>query len=457
MARVVVVGAGMSGLCLAWYLRRLKPEWDLVVLEAEDRVGGKAYTVEEEGYLVERGVNGVLDNKPATLALASEIGVPALKSLDASRRRFIVKDADLKELPDSPKAFFKSDILSATAKARLMAEPFIPRCTEPDESLASFARRRLGREAYRYLIDPMASGIFAGDPERLSVRSAFPRVWELEQEFGSLIRAMFALKRRARRQGGSGPASAGPGGVLTSFRRGMGELVQALSGALGEHIRCSSPVEAIEPGRDGWRVAVEGGKVIEATHLVLACPARQASRLLKEVAPEASEAAGAIPYPPIAVVAFGVRAAQVKRDMNGFGFLCPHSEGRRILGCLWDSSVFSHRAPEGRHLLRCLMGGARMPEMARLPDRQLVDTALEELRGLVGLTGEPEYLHVFRWQEAIPQYNVGHWRLMEQVKRSLSGRARLYVRCNWIGGVALNDCVANSKALAEEMAGGRPE
>ena len=453
MARVVIVGGGLSGLSLAWYVRRFRPEWELVLLEAEERTGGKAFSVSEGGYLVERGVNGVLDNKPATIELAKELGLPVLKSRDASRRRFIVKEGGLKELPDSPKAFLKSDILSPSGKARLMLEPFIARCRDDDESLASFARRRLGEEAYRYLIDPMASGIFAGDPEKLSVRSAFPRVWELEQEFGSLIRAMFALKRRARKEGGSGPASAGPGGVLTSFRHGMGELVDALSSRLSSVIRTGAGAEAVEPCQQGWKVAASGGKELEATHLVLACPARQAAALLKEAAPEVSEAASRIYYPPIAVVAVGVRADQVRRSMNGFGFLAPFIEGRKILGCLWDSSVFAHRAPEGRHLLRCLLGGARQPEMAGLKETELEAVVMKELKELVGLSGEPEYLHIFRWKEAIPQYNVGHFRLMEQVERGLLEAGRLYVRCNWVGGVALNDCIANSKALARRICG----
>ncbi len=451
MSKTIIIGGGLSGLSVGWYLKKKRPDWELVILEAKERVGGKAWSVSEHGYLVERGINGVLDNKPATLDLARDLAVATLPSEDASRRRFIVKDGKLAQLPESAGAFLKSEILSPSGKLRLFMEAFIPKCEDEDESLSSFARRRLGEEAYRYMIDPMASGIFAGDPERLSVRNAFPRVWELEQTYGSLIKASISLMMEARKKGKGGGAKAGPGGVLTSFPGGMEDLVAALQAGLSNHIRTGAPAVGIEKSGENWQVEIAGGEVIEAENLVFSCPSYVAASLLKGISEKASRALSAIEYPPIAVVALGVKQEQMPADLNGFGFLCPGSEKRNILGCLWDSMVFQHRAPEGHHLLRCLLGGMRNRHIAKRSNSELEAMVVQELRDLMGLKGEPEYLHIFRWNAAIPQYHVGHHRLLHDIEQEFASMGRLYARCNWIGGVALNDCVAQSKMVAERI------
>ncbi len=452
MAHVVIIGAGMSGMSLAWYLSGFRKDWQITVLEAENRAGGKAWTEKRDGFLVERGVNGVLDNKPATLQLASELGLSPLRSRDASRKRFIVRDGRLAELPDSAGAFLSSGVLSLDGKLGVMREPFVPRGNmEVDESLASFAVRRLGKEAYRYLIDPMASGIYAGNPERLSLKSCFPRIHELERDYGSLIRAMIRLQAAARKRKQKGP-KAGPGGVLTSFRNGMSELVDKIRNALGERVQTGCRVETSEPSGVGWKVNLENGKSIEATHLVVSCPSYAARDIFKHSLPDFSEICRHIEYPPIAIVAFGISKGALSDDLNGFGFLCPFVEKREILGALWDSSVFDNRAPVAYHLVRCLMGGMRNRHCLMKTDRQLQDAAFNELRQLCGIRKPPEFSEVFRWTRAIPQYHIGHSRLLESLKKVLWANPGLFVRCNWIGGVSLNDCILNSRNLAAEMA-----
>ncbi len=454
MAQVAIIGAGMSGMSLAWYLKGLKPNWDVTVLEASERAGGKAWTEYQEGFVIERGVNGVLDNKPSTLQLATELGIQPLRSRDAARRRFIVRSDCLLDLPDSFGAFLSSRVLSPGGKLRLLMEPFIARGDmSVDESLEQFAIRRLGKEAYRYLIDPMASGIYAGNPARLSLRSCFPRIHELERDYGSLIKAMFSLQMAAKRKKKKGP-SAGPGGVLTSFKSGMSQLANALRKALGTSVRLGCQVESVEPNPKGWQVELSNGQSIEATHVVVSCPAYAASKLFKASIPALSQICSHIEYPPIAIVAFGIAQKAILGDLNGFGFLAPFVERRKILGALWDSSVFDGRAPEGYHLVRCLIGGTRNRHCLLKGDSWLKDVAYQELKDLCGLKYVPGFSRVFRWQRAIPQYHVGHESLMEGLREVLDRYPGLFVRCNWVGGVSLNDCIMHSQRLSGQIASG---
>jgi oxygen-dependent protoporphyrinogen oxidase len=452
MARVIVVGGGMSGLSLAWRLRELRPDREVLVLEAGERAGGKARTVSAEGFLCETGVNGVLDNKPSTLGLAGRMGLEPLRSNDSSRRRFVIKNGRLAKLPEAPQEFLTSPLLSPLGRMRVILEAFTPKGDlSRDESLADFARRRLGKEAFGRLIDPMATGIYAGDPERLSLRSCFPRIYELERDYGGLIRAMIRLKREAKKKGAKGPG-AGPGGTLTSFRGGMSELADALARSLGASLMLKRTAASVSRKGKGWSVALEDGEDLDATQVVLACPAREASRLLRESVPEVSRLAGRISYPPVSVVCFGIRQGSIGCSTDGFGFLAPGCERRRIMGTLWDSSIFPGRAPEGYSLLRSLVGGARAPETARLSDSDLTDVVIKELVGIMGLKGRPDFVRIFRWEEAIPQYEIGHQALVEGISDALGGSPGLHVRCNWVGGVSLNDCVANSERLAQELA-----
>ncbi len=450
MASIIIAGGGMSGMSLAWRITQLRPDYSVTLLESSDRAGGKAWTEKISGFLCERGVNGVLDNKPATLALAAELNLAPLKSNEASKRRFVIRDGALCQLPESPSAFLKSGILSLAGKLRIALEPFIAKGRDEDESLAAFAIRRLGNEAFSYLIDPMSSGIYAGDPAKLSLRSCFPRIHELEREYGSLVRAMVRLKYEARKKGGTGPG-AGPGGTLTSFINGMGELASRLASALGDRIRRNSGVVSAEKTEEGWKVATDSGEVFEGSHLVMACPAFSAADILRDTMPEVSELIGNISYPPISVVCMAMKREQVPSDLDGFGFLAPAIEKRPILGALWDSSIFAGRAPEGWHLVRVLVGGARNAEIAQLDDGKLTDIAVNEFTELAGLQGMPEILGIFRWDRAIPQYNVGHMVMEKKLFRLLPPETRLFMRCNWTGGVSLNDCIAASNAVAEDI------
>jgi oxygen-dependent protoporphyrinogen oxidase len=451
MAKIAVVGGGLSGLSFAWRLKKFKPDWEITIFEKDKRVGGKAWTIQEEGFKWERGVNGVLTNKPATLNLSVELGIEVYKSNDNARKRFVVKNGKLVKLPEKPQEFLMSGLLSPLGKLRVFLELLTPKkANDSDESLKDFAIRRLGIEAFENLIDPMATGIYAGDPEKLSLKSCFPRINELEMQYGGLIRAMLSLQQKARKEGKKGPG-AGPGGHLVSFNGGMEELVTSLTNDLKDNIVTGAEVSKIYKKDNLWEIILKDNKKIEATHVVLSSPLPQCAQMISDIIPEIKEIASNIPYPPVAVVALGIKKEQLKDKINGFGFLCPNKEKRNILGTLWDSSVFPNRAPEGYALMRSLVGGMRMPELARLNEDKLTQTVIDEIKDIMDVDISPDFIRTYLWEQAIPQYNVGHADLMKKLDAIMDKNRGLYFRCNWVGGISLNDCINNSMELARQL------
>ncbi|MEJ2313790.1 MAG: protoporphyrinogen oxidase [Nitrospirota bacterium] len=442
--RIVIAGGGISGLSLAyWLTRSAERELDVTVLEAEHRPGGKIWTEHEGGYLLESALNGFLDNKPRTLELASLLSLEPLRSSEAAKKRFIVLGGKLNMLPESPPAFLTSGLMSVPGKLRIMLEPFIPRSKAEDETLADFARRRLGREAFEKLIDPMASGIYAGNPENMSLASCFPRIREIEQTYGSLIKGLIKITAERKKKVGAAPA-----GTLTSFREGMQAMSDALAGMLGERLRLGSRVQAVEPAKSGYRLHLSDGTDAEADVAVLAMPAHQAQEVLRGLEPAAAELLGGIGYPPVAVVCTAFKRENVETSLNKFGFLVPFREGRRILGTLFDSSIYPGRAPEGQVLLRTMAGGARAPSIAMLEDGKLLETVLSELKEIAGVKGDPEFVKIFRHDQAIPQYALGHPRRLADIEERMSRHRGLYVTGNALRGVSFNDCIENSYKLA---------
>jgi len=452
MAKIIVAGGGLSGLSFAWYLKKFKPEWEITILEKESRVGGKAWTTEEEGFIWERGVNGVLTNKPATLNLAGDLGIEIYKSNDNARKRFVVKDGRLVKLPEKPQEFLMSNLLSFSGKISVFFEALrAQKKDDNDESLKDFAIRRLGKEAFENLIDPMATGIYAGDPEKLSLKSCFPRINELETQYGSLIKAMLLLQQKAKKEGKKGPG-AGPGGHLISFYKGMEELVSYLSDSLKENIITNSEISKINKKDNLWEISLKNNQSFEATHVIISSPLPQCVEMLSHIIPKIKEISDNIPYPPVSVVALGIKKEQLKDKINGFGFLSPNKEKRRILGTLWDSSIFPNRAPEGYVLMRSLVGGMRNSELALLDSDKLAQIVINEINDIMDLKISPDFIRKYLWKQAIPQYNIGYSELMKKLDEIKRKNRGLFFRCNWVGGVSLNDCVKNSLELANEFA-----
>lgn len=450
MARIAVIGGGISGLSLAHALR-VYDNAEVVVFEAEKRPGGKIRTEKAQGFTAEWGVNGFLDKSARPFELAESLSITPLKSSDAARRRFIYVNGALRLLPESPPAFLTSGIMGVAGKLRIMLEPFIPKGGGQDETLADFARRRLGKEAYETLIDPMASGIFAGDPEKMSLRSCFPRIHELESEYGSLIKALISLQREAKKKKTGKKVGPAPGGKLTSFPGGMQDIVTALKDELGESLRLGNGVATVEKTGGRYELHLEDGSMEEADAVALAVPAYAAAAMLRGLDAGAAGLLSEIPYPALSVLCMGYRREQIRVDVDYFGFLVPAKEGRKILGAVLDSSVFEHRAPEGHVLLRVMVGGARAPGLAMAPEETVISTAQDELRHLAGIKAEPVFMRLYRHEQAIPQYNVGHSERLKALELALGRHPGLYVTGNALRGISFIDCLENSLKISNRI------
>jgi oxygen-dependent protoporphyrinogen oxidase len=461
MEKVIIIGGGISGLATAWLLRSKAEtvglELEITLLEKESRVGGKIWSIKDEGYTCEWGPNGFLDSKPQTLDLCSDIGVQENlhRSNDNARKRFIFSGGELHKLPENGPSFLKSKLISWPGKLRLAMEPTPFIASAPagvDETLADFGRRRLGGEALDKLIAPMVSGIFAGDPETMSLVSCFPRIAELEREYGGLIRAMIMLAKKKKKDVAEGKvvsSAAGPGGVLTSFREGIGYLSDALTASLGDIVQPGR--EAVSVTRSGgtWQVKCADNSLYGADEVIVASPAFAAADMIYYCDNALSALLRQIPYASMTVVCFGYERDRIAHPLDGFGYLIPKQEGRSTLGTLWDSSMFENRAPQGKVLLRSMMGGACFPEYIKLSDDEVQARVKADLKVVMGIDAEPSFVRIFRHPQAIPQYTIGHARRLEALEERLKTHPGLILTGNSYRGIGLNDCVAAAQRASD--------
>lgn len=440
MTETIVVGAGISGLATAWFLRRRG--FPVAVLEADTEAGGSIRTIEREGFRIDTGPTSTLARGGAFDELLAGLGLQTeVVEADRRARRYIVKDERLVRLPTSLAGFVTTPLFSAAAKLRVFAEPFYGRAAR-EESIAQFVRRRLGREFLDWAVDPFVSGVYAGDAAALSVRAAVPRVYALEAKYRSLFVGAVLTALAAKRAG------APPRGRLLSFRAGMQALPRALAASLGDAVKLGAAVTAIEREPGGrWNVRTNAGEW-RAPHLVLAVPAHRAARLLGTLAPELAAELDAIAYPPVASVALGFRREHIAHPLDGFGALLPRRLQRETLGVIFSSTLFPRRAPPGTVLLTAFIGGARNPAVDQRAEAAVAGRVLADLRPLLGIRGDPLLQHVTLWEHAIPQYELGHGERMARVEAALARLPRLYLRGNWRDGVSLADCVNSAQRLA---------
>jgi oxygen-dependent protoporphyrinogen oxidase len=463
MKKIIIIGGGISGLATAWLLRSKAraagKELEITLLGKEEHPGGKIRSIKAEGYTCEWGPNGFLDSKPQTLDLCRKLGVEdnLHRSNDNARKRFIFSGGELHQLPDGAPAFLKSRLISWPGKLRLAMEPtpFIaPPPAGVDETLAAFGRRRLGGEALDKLIAPMVSGIFAGDPETMSLVSCFPRIAELEREYGGLIRAMIMLAKKKKRDQAAGKvvsSAAGPGGVLTSFREGIQYLADAMATSLGDLVKPGIAVTSVEKGADlPYLVKCSDGSEYGADQVIIASPAFAAAEMLAGLDDGIAATLRRIPYASMTVICFGYSRGQIGRSLDGFGYLIPKKEGLNTLGTLWDSSMFENRAPEGKVLLRSMMGGACFPDYVMLSDDEVVSRVRKDLQLTMGIDAAPEFVRIFRHPQAIPQYTVGHSDRLQALEQALKAHPGLILTGNSYLGIGLNDCVAAAERAADE-------
>jgi oxygen-dependent protoporphyrinogen oxidase len=423
----------------------------VLVLDKGTRPGGTIDTIERAGFRVEAGPNGFLGSNPATLDLARQIGLGerlVAASEAAGRNRFLLLGGRLRPLPSSPLAFLRSDLLSWLGKLQLLAERLRPRRhSSADESIDSFARRRVGREAADTLVDPFVTGIFAGDPKLLSVHATFPRLAGYEREHGSVLGGL-ARTRRQRQQASPGARP----GQMWSFREGLRLLVETLAARLRRPPLCGVAVRRVNRTPAGWEVSADGRDVWRADAVVLTCPAYSQARLLADEDAALAEQVGGIAYNRIAVVALGYRAADVPRPLDGFGYLSAQRSRRDVLGVQWCSSIFPERAPPGTVLLRAMCGGWHRGEIVDWPEQRLLAAVRAELGQVLRIRAEPIFHQVVRWDRAIPQYHLGHLERVAWIEERLTRHDGLFLGGNAYRGVALNDCVEQAGRLAQTVA-----
>ena len=445
---LAVCGGGISGLALA-FLARARGVADVVVLEAADRPGGKIQTEWRDGFCCEWGPQGFLDNVPEMLALVSQLGLDGelLRADGAAGDRFIARNGLLRKVPLSPPAFLSSDVLSLPGRLRVLLEP-LQRRGEEEESVFTFAARRIGREAAEVLVDAMVTGVYAGDPAQLSLPATFPKMRAMEREYGSLVRAMLAR----RKSGGGGPA--GPGGTLTTLRQGMQQLTDALASALGPAVRLNAAVAAVARGPQGFSVRLADGSELAARQVAVAVPPGAAAQALAPLLPAAAVAAlQGIPYAKVAVVMTGYRAQRpFAHPTRGFGFLVPGRERRRILGSIFCDATFPAQAPAGATLLRTLLGGARDPGALDLPDGEMLALVRRELDHFLGGDPAPDFVRIIRHDYGIPQYTLGHLARLDEIERAAAAVPGLHLLGNGFHGIAANACVVEAAKAAAAVA-----
>ncbi|WP_305042516.1 protoporphyrinogen oxidase [Geoalkalibacter sp.] len=461
MTRIAIIGAGISGLTTAFLLeqqaRAQHLDLEIIVLEKKDRVGGKIWSIKEEGFLCEWGPNGFLDSKPWTLELCEQLGIRGrlLRSDDNARKRYIFSEGVLHRLPENGPMFLKSKLISWPGKIRLAKEMIIaPKRDGEDETLADFGRRRLGGEALDKLIAPMVSGIFAGDPETMSLGSCFPRIQQLEEEYGGLIKAMIKLAKKKKqeiREGKQVASAAGPGGVLTSFSDGIQELTDSTAAQVRGEIRRGVGIERIVRKEGGFELRFEGGGTLDAEMVISAAPAHALADMTAALDEGLSALLRDIPYAPMNVICFGYEREKIVHSLDGFGYLIPRKEGCSTLGTLWDSSIFPNRAPEGQVLLRSMMGGATNPRAIEFSDAEVRARTLADLNASMGIDAEPDFVRIFRHPQAIPQYTVGHGKRLQALDERLRSCPGLFLTGNAFFGIGLNDCVHASRQVVERV------
>ena len=437
---VAVAGAGISGLTCAWGLRRAGLR--VVVLEAGEGVGGCISTVRRDGYIADGGPQ-TFAGAPAFLDMAAALGVDDRLQRPRTGAPYFFARGRLEPAPMSPSAFFSSSLLSPAAKLRLLGEPFIgARAVDGDESVASFAARRGGSAIVDALVRPMVNGIFAGDPNRLSMKSAFPGLVESERRHTSVMIGAIARRR-------------GPGGRPRPVNFGGGNdlLTTALAAPLAADLRLGVSVTELVLRGERMELVYDGasaGSVI-ARHAVLATPAYESGRLLARLEPEAADALRAIPYAPVAQVALSYAEEELEADVRGFGFLSGEDSGLRILGCTWNSSMFEDRCPRGRVLMTAFLGGAGDPEVARLRDDEIVGIAHRDLQRALGIDVPPTVVAGFRWERAIPQYELGHADRLATIQVGVSRLPQVSLIGNFMRGPAVPDCIAGALATADRI------
>lgn len=454
MNKVLVIGGGISGLTVSYWLH--KTEIDVTLIEKENRPGGSIRTERDRGYLIECGPNSTLDIYKEVDDLCEGLGILGEKIYGerATRNRYVVRDGRLRPLPSGPLQFLATDLWSIRGKLRLICEPFVPKYSgTSDESIAKFVIRRTGQEFLDYAIDPFVTGVFAGDPARLSLKSCFPKMYSLEKEYGSLTKG--ALLSRRKREEPRRKVR------LFSFREGIQTLPDAISDTLGDRFIKGSAVTSLKKVMDGFEVIVErdGEKgIFRGNSIVVATPAWAAANIIHPLSEDIASSLNQIEYIPIVLIFTGFDRKYIKGNLDGFGFLIPSKEsnksghkGYSILGSIWSSAIFPDRAPDEKVAFTNILGGARKVDILEYSDKDLIDMTLQDLKSILRIEEKPDFVRVIRHMKAIPQYTLGHQERINSIEQWLQDIPGLYLAGNYINGISVGHCIAEATRLATRI------
>jgi oxygen-dependent protoporphyrinogen oxidase len=449
---MAIIGAGITGLTAAFRLQQKGVP--VTLYEASERVGGVIRTVQQDGYLAEFGPNTILETSPKIAALIRDLGLEGRKLYSDPRadKRFLVRHRQPVQMPASPAAFFATPMFSVGAKLRLFREPFVaPAPPDREESVAEFVLRRLGQEFLDYAINPLVAGVYAGDPARLSVKHAFPKLHALEQKYGSLIKGQILGARERKRRAEVSKQNA----PKVSFASGLQTVTDTLRQRLGDAVRLNATATRLQRTSGGWMVVVRASGQEEAREhsaVLLAAPAYKLAELsVHDTRAIDLSPLSEINYPPVASVVLGFRREDVAHPLDGFGMLIPQVEGFNILGTIFSSSLFPGRAPAGHVTLTSYVGGMRAPELALRNGPELVEMTVRDLQVLLGVKGRPTFHHHVLYEKAIPQYEVGYSRFkdfMTQVEAQAPG---LFFAGHYRDGISLGDSLASGHDVAERI------
>jgi len=464
--RVAVIGGGIAGLAAAHRLVQLDPGCPLRLFEAGSRLGGVIETVHEQGFQVELAPDNFITTLPYGLELCRRLHLgDALVQTDPKcRQTYVVRRGRLHKLPDgflmmAPTRMWPlalTPLLSPWGKLRAAMEYFLPaRKGTADESMAAFATRRLGREAFERLVEPLVGAVYAADVEKLSVGATLSRFRDMERDHGSLIRAMrrqMAARRKSHRKDAA--ESGARHSLFVTLRGGLGTLVEAIAARLpAGSVRLDTPVERIEPVEGGaWRVHA-GATEETFDAVILATPSYVAGDLLAPIDAELGQSLGRIEHSGTAIVSLGFDRRQIAHPLAAAGAVVGRSERSPLLAVSFSSQKYPHRAPPGKTLLRVFAGGAHAPEVAQMEDDRLVALVLDELRGLLGISGEPLYTRTAHWPRTMPQYHVGHGELVRQIEARVARLPGLTLAGNAYHGVGIPDCIHGGQQAAEQILG----
>lgn len=441
--QVVVIGGGISGLSCTHRLRQLGI--GVRLFEASPRAGGLMETVERDSFLFECGPQS-FQGTPQLMQLIRELELEnEVCRADPRAPRYILRRGHMQKIAMSPPALLAGSFLSPNSRWRIASEYF--RRTKPpteEESIADFVRRKFGHEILEYLVSPFVSGVYAGDPEKLSLRAAFPTLDEWERQYGSVLRG--AIKSRKTSQS-DGPQP------MCSFRHGTGTLTNKLANSLGETVKTAAPVGTISaaPNRAAQIVRLENGETVQAAAVILAAPAYIASHIVSELDPKLSHTLSGIAYASVAVFSAAYYRKQAVTPPQGFGVLIPRSEKVRTLGIVWNSSLFPGRAPDGQFIITSFLGGATDPNLLDESDEQIAAIAQKDSAEILGITGQPTTVALWRHPKALPQYNLGHGAIVESLRAAECSHPGLFLAGNYLEGPSIGKCVEHSFKTAEAV------